>query len=247
MFLQEVCLWTDQILDIGNANINVRNNVYAHFTSFSRNHWCCRAAYCPSVMLYFLSFQSHMPLLVAALHTEQRCWFNDMTGFSLLSLWSCCVHSYSCALSLSDCILHGSIQASKPADIAQLWFQQNRLNKIFLFSVVSFFISSNRRLFFSVLHTWQFLSPWLIGAKVSSYCGINSWAVIMGPICTSWWLKPMCFTLQWEQMNCMGWTILSDLLTDQTLLSCCNWVITQSCGRVLNSCASVQRRVVNSR
>lgn len=167
----------DQILDIGNANANVRNSVSAHFTSFSTNHWCCRALYCPSIMLYFLSFQSHVPLVVVALHTEQRCWSNGMTSFSLVSLSSCCVHSYSCALSLSDCILHGSIQASKHADTAQLWFWQNRLNKIFLFSsVVSFFISSNRRLFsVLLLHTWQFLSPWLIGAKDSSFCGINSY------------------------------------------------------------------------
>lgn len=141
----------DQILDTGNVNINIRNSVSAHFTSFSTNHWCRRAPYCPSITLYFFTFQSHRPPLVAALHTEQPCWSDGMTGFSLVSLWSCCVCSYSCALSLSDWILHGSIQASKPADIAQLWFQQNRLNKIFLFcSVVSFFISSNRRLFFSV-------------------------------------------------------------------------------------------------
>lgn len=152
-FLWEICLWMDQILDVGKADTNVRNSVSPHFTSFSTNHWCCRSPYCHSIMLYFLTFQGHMPLVVATLHTEQRCWSSGMAGFCLFSLWTCCVHTYSCALSLSDCILHDSIQAPKSAGVAQLSFQQSRLNIIFLFSsVVSFFSSSNRRLLFSVFY-----------------------------------------------------------------------------------------------
>lgn len=179
MFLEKICLWMGQILHIGNANINVRNGVSAHFTTFSTitdaiGLHTTPLSCCPSSV-----FKATWRCLLWASHTEQQqCWSDGMTGFSLVSLWSCCVHSYSCALSLSDCILHGSTQASRQADIAQVWFQQHRLNKIFLFSsVVCLFISSNSGLFFSdlLLHTWQLLSPWLTGANVSSYCGINSY------------------------------------------------------------------------
>lgn len=142
-----ICLW----IDLGKADTNVRNSVSPLFTSLFMNHWCCRSPYCHSILLYFFTFQSHMPLVVATLHTEQRCWSSGMTGFCLVSLWTCCVHFYSCALSLSDFTLHDSIQASKSAGIAQLSFQQSRPNMIFLFSsVVSYFSSGNRRVFFSV-------------------------------------------------------------------------------------------------
>lgn len=210
---------------------------------------------CPSIVLYFPSFQSHMPLFVAALHTEQRCWSDGMTDFSLVSLWSCCVCFYPHALSLSDCILHGNIQASKPADIAQLWFQQNRLYKIFLFFFSSLSSSAVTEGYSSLCFVVAYLTVsfplinWSKSLKLlwNKQLPFVSWAVVMGPICTSWWLKLMHFTLQRGQMNCMGWTILSGLLTEQTSLSCCNWVITQSCCRVVNSSVSVQRRVVNSR
>lgn len=174
----------DQTLHIGNANINVRNCDSAHFTTFSTITDVLGLHPAPLSCCTSSVFKATWRCLLRALHTEhQQCWSNGMTGFSWVSLWSCCVHSYSCALSLSDCILHGRIQASKQADIAQVWFQQHRLNKIFLFSsVVCLFISRNSRLFFSdlLMHTWQFLSSWLTGANVSSYCGINSSHLLSG-------------------------------------------------------------------
>lgn len=169
MFLYDIYLCVGQIFHIGNTTINVRNCVPAHFAVFSTITDAIGLNIVPLSRGTSSVFKATWHCLLWALHTEQQqCWSDSMTGFSLVSLWSCCVHSYSCTLSLSDCILHGHSQASKQADIAQVWFQQHRLNKIFLFffsSVACLFISSNSRLFFSdlLLHTWQVLSPWLIG------------------------------------------------------------------------------------